>query len=59
MKKQYKECKVIDKDLSEFLLYDEKISDSFNEIEIEPKKPRGGASKGKFGGSKQIVLPME
>ncbi|MFB5708324.1 XRE family transcriptional regulator [Acinetobacter radioresistens] len=31
----------------------------FNEIEIEPKKPRGGASKGKFGGSKQIDLPME
>ena len=35
MKKQYKEYKVIDKDLSGFLLYDEKISDSFYEIEIE------------------------
>ncbi|MDR2879803.1 MAG: MarR family transcriptional regulator [Fusobacteriales bacterium] len=35
MKKQYKEYKVIDKDLSEFLLYDEKISYSFDEIEIE------------------------
>ena len=35
MKKQYKEYKVIDKDLSEFLLYNEKISDSFYDIEIE------------------------
>ena len=35
MKKQYKEYKVIDKDLSGFLLYDEKISDSFYDIEIE------------------------
>lgn len=28
-------------------------------IEIEPKKPRGGAAKGRFGGSKQTDLPME
>ena len=28
-------------------------------IEIEPKKPRGGASKGRFGGSKQIDWLME
>ena len=35
MKKQYKEYKVSDKELSEFLLYDENISDSFYYIEIE------------------------
>lgn len=28
-------------------------------IEIEPKKPRGGAAKGRFGGSKQTDFPME
>jgi len=28
-------------------------------IEIEPKKPRGSAAKGRFGGSKQTDLPME
>ncbi|UGV32144.1 XRE family transcriptional regulator [Halopseudomonas aestusnigri] len=28
-------------------------------IEIESKKPRGGAAKGRFGGSKQTDLPME
>lgn len=28
-------------------------------IEIEPKKPRGGAAKGRFGGSKKTDLPME
>lgn len=27
-------------------------------VEIEPKKPRGGASKGRFGGSKQIDLQL-
>lgn len=30
-----------------------------NSIEIEPKKPRGGAAKGRFGNSRQTVLPME
>ena len=35
MKKQYKEYKVIDKDISEFLLYEEKISHGYGEIEIE------------------------
>ncbi len=28
-------------------------------IGIEPKKPRGGATKGLLGGSKQTDLPME
>lgn len=28
-------------------------------IEIAPKKPRGGAAIGRFGGSKQVDLPME
>lgn len=28
-------------------------------IEIEPKRPRGAAAKGRFGGSKQTNLPME
>lgn len=27
--------------------------DVLSSIDIEPKKPRGGAAKGKFGGSKQ------
>lgn len=27
-------------------------------IEIEPKKPRGSAGKGRFGGSKQAALPI-
>ena len=35
MKKQYKEYKVIDKDISGFLLYEEKISHGYGEIEIE------------------------
>ena len=35
MKKQYKEYKVIDKDISEFLPYDEAIFHNDNEIEIE------------------------
>ena len=28
-------------------------------IEIETKKPRGGAARGRFGGSKQTELQME
>jgi hypothetical protein len=28
----------------------------FSKTDIEPKKPRGGASEGKFGGTKQIDL---
>ncbi|MEK2600043.1 XRE family transcriptional regulator [Burkholderia arboris] len=28
-------------------------------IEIEPKRPRGGAVKGRFGGSRQGQLPIE
>ena len=35
MKKQYKEYKVIDKDISGFLLYDKKIPHDYGEIEIE------------------------
>jgi hypothetical protein len=29
-----------------------------DDIEIEPKKPRGGAAKGRFGGSKQGDLSL-
>jgi DNA-directed RNA polymerase specialized sigma subunit len=35
MKKQYKEYKVLDKDISEFYLYDEKKIFNFDETEIE------------------------
>ncbi|UYO92962.1 XRE family transcriptional regulator [Pollutimonas sp. M17] len=28
------------------------------DIEIAPKKPRGGAAKGRFGGSKQTILDL-
>lgn len=31
---------------------------TLNQIEYEPSKPRGGATKGKFGGSKQGDLPL-
>jgi hypothetical protein len=32
---------------------------ALNSLEIEQKKPRGGAAKGRFGGSRQHDLPME
>jgi len=32
--------------------------DELARIEIKPKKPRGGAAKGRFGGSKQIDLSL-
>jgi len=30
-----------------------------SKIEIKPKRPRGGAAKGRFGGSKQVDLNLE
>lgn len=32
--------------------------DELGRIEIRPKKPRGGAAKGRFGGTKQIELGL-
>ncbi|QOH31979.1 hypothetical protein C7S14_6824 [Burkholderia cepacia] len=29
-----------------------------NAIEIEPKRPRGGSAKGRFGGNRQGQLPI-
>jgi hypothetical protein len=39
---------------------DQKIDfhDVLSSIDIAPKKPRGGSAKGRFGGSKQIDLPV-
>lgn len=34
------------------------FSEALVQIEIKPKKPRGGAAKGRFGGSKQIDLQL-
>lgn len=34
------------------------FKDALSGIEIEPKKVRGTAAKGRFGGSKQTDLPM-
>lgn len=31
---------------------------ALSELEIGPKKPRGAATKGRFGGSRQAVLPI-
>lgn len=33
--------------------------DVLSSIEIKPKRPRGGAAKGRFGGSKQVDLKLE
>jgi len=32
--------------------------DALARIEIKPKKPRGGAAKGRFGGTRQIDLSL-
>lgn len=32
--------------------------DTLAQIKIKPKKPRGGATKGRFGGTKQIGLGL-
>lgn len=34
------------------------FSEVLAQIEIKPKKPRGGAAKGRFGGTKQIDLNL-